>query len=234
MIRPDRGQYPITQGFRENAAYYGKNGALIDPLGYGTFGHTGIDIGTPLNTPLVAGVSGVVVGAGFGTYTGFYVKIKGSTHYVYTGHMRRLNVSVGQQVSEGQDIGLSGNTGLIPGTDQQVGAHVHWEVQTPNLQPVNGLELIGGSMDYKSMWESADRIANDRLRQIREAEEQIKGLQAQNADLNSKWQSAHNIAEDRLNSINALVAQKTALEKQLAEQSVSERIAVAVEKLASK
>jgi murein DD-endopeptidase MepM/ murein hydrolase activator NlpD len=86
--------------------------------------HPGIDIGVPSGTPIRAADSGRVVIAGwvggYGNYTCIQHTASLSTCY---GHQSVIRVSVGQNVSQGQVIGLSGCTGLC------FGAHLHFEVR---------------------------------------------------------------------------------------------------------
>jgi murein DD-endopeptidase MepM/ murein hydrolase activator NlpD len=86
--------------------------------------HPGIDIGVPTGTPIHAADSGTVSIAGpvsgYGNYTCIQHTSSMSTCY---GHQSRIMVSVGQSVSQGQVIGLSGCTGLC------FGPHLHFEVR---------------------------------------------------------------------------------------------------------
>jgi murein DD-endopeptidase MepM/ murein hydrolase activator NlpD len=86
--------------------------------------HPGIDIGVPSGTPIHAADSGRVSIAGpvsgYGNYTCIQHTATLSTCY---GHQSRIMVSVGQSVSQGQVIGLSGCTGLC------FGPHLHFEVR---------------------------------------------------------------------------------------------------------
>ncbi len=93
----------------------------------GIHGYNGVDLGTSVGTPIMASADGVVViarSSGYNGGYGLYVAIKhgNGTQTVY-GHMSQVNVSVGQSVSQGQIIGLSGNTG------HSTGPHVHFEIR---------------------------------------------------------------------------------------------------------
>lgn len=86
-----------------------------------------VDIGAKLGTPLVAAANGTVIVAkttGYNGGYGMYVVIShpNGTQTLY-GHMSRLDVSVGQVVAQGQQIGAVGSTG------NSTGPHVHWEVR---------------------------------------------------------------------------------------------------------
>lgn len=98
--------------------------------------HPGIDIGVPSGTPIRAAGGGSVAIAGWVSGYGNYTCINhgGGLSTCY-GHQSRLEVSVGQQVTQGQVIGLSGCTGLC------FGPHLHFEVRINGAvtNPVNYL-----------------------------------------------------------------------------------------------
>lgn len=86
--------------------------------------HPGIDIGVPSGTPIRAAGTGSVVIAGWVSGYGNYTCIDhGGGFSTCYGHQSRLEVRVGQHVTQGQVIGLSGCTGLC------FGPHVHFEVR---------------------------------------------------------------------------------------------------------
>ncbi|MEW2115245.1 M23 family metallopeptidase [Streptomyces sp. NPDC005474] len=87
--------------------------------------HTGIDFHAASGTPVHAVGSGTVVEAGWGGSYGNNVVIKMiDGTYTQYGHLSSINVSVGQTVTPGQEIGLSGATGNV------TGAHLHFEART--------------------------------------------------------------------------------------------------------
>lgn len=93
----------------------------------GLHGHNGIDIGATPGTPVLASASGRVIVAKIGGYNGGYGNMIVITHdngiqTVYA-HLRAVNVSPGQTVSQGQIIGGVGNTG------RSTGPHLHFEVR---------------------------------------------------------------------------------------------------------
>ncbi len=98
--------------------------------------HPGIDIGVPAGTPIRAAGSGNVVIAGWVSGYGNYTCIDhgGGISTCY-GHQSQIEVSVGQHVTQGQVIGLSGCTGLC------FGDHLHFEVRINGAvtNPVNYL-----------------------------------------------------------------------------------------------
>jgi murein DD-endopeptidase MepM/ murein hydrolase activator NlpD len=98
--------------------------------------HPGIDIGVPSGTPIRAAGTGTVAIAGWTGGYGNYTCINhgGGLSTCY-GHQSRIEVSVGQHVTVGQVIGLSGCTGLC------FGPHLHFEVRINGAvtNPVNYL-----------------------------------------------------------------------------------------------
>jgi len=93
----------------------------------GIHGYNGVDIAAPTGTPLIASAEGTVIIAktsGYNGGYGLYVAIKhpNGTQTVY-GHMSRVNVTVGEHVSQGEVIGAVGNTG------RSTGPHVHFEIR---------------------------------------------------------------------------------------------------------
>jgi murein DD-endopeptidase MepM/ murein hydrolase activator NlpD len=95
--------------------------------------HPGIDIAVPTGTPIRAAASGTVsiAGAvgGYGNYT--CIDHGGGLSTCY-GHQERILVSGGQEVAQGQIIGLSDCTGYC------LGPHLHFEVRI-NGQPTDPL-----------------------------------------------------------------------------------------------
>lgn len=88
--------------------------------------HKGIDIGAPKGTPIKAIASGTVTVAQYGYSGGYgnYVMIShGNGVQTLYGHCNSLNVSVGEQVSQGQVIAFVGNTG------NSFGNHLHLEIR---------------------------------------------------------------------------------------------------------
>ncbi|WP_327705253.1 M23 family metallopeptidase [Streptomyces decoyicus] len=87
--------------------------------------HTGIDFHAASGTSVHAVGSGTVVEAGWGGAYGNNIVIKmNDGTYTQYGHLSSLGVSVGQHVTPGQQIGLSGSTG------NTTGPHLHFEART--------------------------------------------------------------------------------------------------------
>lgn len=86
--------------------------------------HTGIDIGVVTGTPVQATQCGTVTYAGWSNVGyGNLVIIEHNGISSYYAHNSHLLVAVNQQVTYGQPIALSGNTG------NSTGPHVHYETR---------------------------------------------------------------------------------------------------------
>jgi len=98
--------------------------------------HEGIDLAGAHGSPILATADGVVVKAGWENGYGIMAEIRHpygfTTRYA---HMSKVRVSVGQNVSRGEQIGDMGNTGRSTGT------HLHYEVQVSGSQ-VNPMTFI--------------------------------------------------------------------------------------------
>ncbi|WUQ88657.1 LysM peptidoglycan-binding domain-containing M23 family metallopeptidase [Kitasatospora purpeofusca] len=87
--------------------------------------HTGADFVAATGTPLRAVAAGTVVKAGNGGAYGNEVEIKlADGKYAEYAHLSSIGVSIGQTVTAGQQIGLSGATGNV------TGPHLHFEIRT--------------------------------------------------------------------------------------------------------
>ncbi|MFD5339544.1 M23 family metallopeptidase [Streptomyces hawaiiensis] len=87
--------------------------------------HTGVDFHAATGTSVHAVGAGTVVEAGWGGSYGNQIVIKmNDGTYTQYGHLSSIGVSVGQQVTPGQQIGLSGATGNV------TGPHLHFEART--------------------------------------------------------------------------------------------------------
>ena len=85
--------------------------------------HQGVDLDTGTNWPVVAAKAGTVVFAGYSGAAGNYVKIDHRDGFtsIYM-HLNSYCVSVGQNVSAGQNIGKTGATGVATGD------HLHFGI----------------------------------------------------------------------------------------------------------
>lgn len=109
-------------------------------------GHTGMDFAVAVGTPVKAAGAGTVVYADWATklsasnpwwiapaYAGIVVVIDhGNGLLTLYAHLSSTPLNIGNRVAQGQQIGLSGNTGL------STGPHLHFEVLGWPLAPYNG------------------------------------------------------------------------------------------------
>lgn len=103
----------------------------------GIHGYNGIDLGAPVGTEVFAAASGKVIVSKQGGYNGGYgtyivIEHDNGTQTLY-GHLSKALVSVDDEVTKGQNIGLSGNTG------KSTGPHLHFEVRG-GANPWGGLK----------------------------------------------------------------------------------------------
>lgn len=88
--------------------------------------HPALDIGAPQGTTVVAADEGIVAVAGWsGVGYGNYIVIRHGDGFVTLyAHLSRIDVSQGDYVARGQQIGAVGNTG------RSTGPHLHFEIST--------------------------------------------------------------------------------------------------------
>lgn len=102
---------------------------------FGDSSHAGgcaVDIATRTGTNVYASDSGVVIKASYlGTYGNMIIIDHGNGYTTVYGHLNGYNVTVGQQVNQGQVIGYVGNTGY------STGPHLHFEIRyNDSRQPI--------------------------------------------------------------------------------------------------
>lgn len=121
-------------------------GTRTDPFTKETKTHKGIDYALPLNTEVISNVTGFVEKTnyeknGFGNY----VVIKDGTGRLhYYAHLNKSSVKVGDFVSFGDTIGLSGSTG------RSTGAHLHYEIRNSSGVSLNPNDYITTIQDVVS------------------------------------------------------------------------------------
>lgn len=105
--------------------------------------HSGVDFRAASGSTVVAVGSGTVVEAGWGGAYGNNVVLRmNDGTYTQYGHLSAITVSVGQTVTPGQQIGVSGSTG------NSTGPHLHFEARTSpdygsDINPVSYLRSHG-------------------------------------------------------------------------------------------
>lgn len=121
-------------------------GTRFHPVDHKVKFHSGIDIAVPRGTPVGAAAEGEVVFAGQrGGYGNLVVIRHPDGRESRYGHLDKIFVSVGEQVTSGQDIAASGSTG------KSTGPHLHFEIRE-NGQAVNPNNFLS-----KVLSKSADK-----------------------------------------------------------------------------
>jgi len=112
FVAPISGSY-ISTGYKSGGSIWSSGS------------HTGVDFHAASGTSVHAVGRGTVVEAGWGGSYGNNIVIRmADGTYTQYGHLSSIGVSVGQSVTPGQQIGLSGATGNV------TGPHLHFEART--------------------------------------------------------------------------------------------------------
>lgn len=139
--------WPVSSSVSKYKNVTSSLGNRNDPISGAKASHKGIDIGIPTGSPVLATYGGVVKFVGSNSARGKYVviyhqDIKLTSVYQ---HLSSYSVSVGQNVSKGQTIAKSGNTG------KSTGPHLHFELVVSSKAPTSvdcawqsGAQLIDG------------------------------------------------------------------------------------------
>jgi murein DD-endopeptidase MepM/ murein hydrolase activator NlpD len=91
-------------------------------------GHNGLDFGVVVGTPVETTMNGKVTYAGWNNQGyGNLVIVQNGEYKTYYAHLSSIPVSVGDSVTAGSTIGLSGNTG------NSTGPHLHYEIRKNNV-----------------------------------------------------------------------------------------------------
>lgn len=98
--------------------------------------HTGLDIASPLGTPIKVVASGTVICASYNGAYGNLVKVNhGNGVETWYAHTNKMYISVGQKVEAGEVIAEVGSTG------NSTGAHLHLEIRI-NGEHVNPQQYL--------------------------------------------------------------------------------------------
>ena len=116
-------------------------GGRKSPGGIGSTNHKGVDIGTPMRTPILAAKSGTVTWASWnGGYGECIIIYHGKGNSTLYGHLDNLsgspyNVKLGDTVRQGDLIGWSGTSG------NSTGPHLHFGIKENDtwVDPLNYL-----------------------------------------------------------------------------------------------
>lgn len=133
--------YPTSKEWPINSSF----GPRIDPhTGKKKSFHWGVDIACPEGTPVVAMTGGVVyrVGwqvlhdpkKGFGKRVWMQYTVNDVVYDVFYAHLSHLSIDMGQKITAGTRVGISGNTGA------STGPHLHVQIR-PADRSKKGIEL---------------------------------------------------------------------------------------------
>ena len=112
-------EWPLSYSYNRITSIFGNRTA---PTAGASTNHGAIDIGVSY-VPVYAPANGKVIMAQWVSGYGNYIMIDhGGGYYTAFGHLSQFTVSVGTVVSTGQQIAVSGNTGI------STGPHLHFEV----------------------------------------------------------------------------------------------------------
>lgn len=123
-------RYPLEKKARVSSGF---NPRRLHPVTGQIAPHNGVDFAVSRGTPVLSVGNGEVVIAKYSGSAGNYIAIRHGRQYMTTYmHLDKILVKQGQQVKQGDKIGLSGNTG------RSTGPHLHFELHINN-KPVNPL-----------------------------------------------------------------------------------------------
>lgn len=123
----------VTQTFAEHVERARANGWCWQPgpCKSGIYYYGGVDFGVSVGTDVLAGMDGSVIRAEHdASGYGLHVRVQSGRYTLIYAHMSKAMVKAGQNITRGQRIGLSGNTG------NSTGPHLHLEVRE-NGKPVD-------------------------------------------------------------------------------------------------
>lgn len=130
-------------------------GWRTDPITGNPRFHGGIDIASPMGTPVYAPQAGYVIYSGaYGGYGNVVVLDHGNSLYTVYGHNSQLLVKAGTSVYRGQLISLVGSTG------RSTGPHLHFEVHYNQqyFNPVSYLSYLQQSFPMLAQVPSSTRV----------------------------------------------------------------------------
>ena len=108
--------WPVAESARITSRF----GKRTAPTAGASTYHKGVDISVVSGTPAKAATAGKVT-TGYNSTSGNWVGITGDGITTYYRHLSKATVKTGDIVAQGQQIALSGNTGI------STGAHLHFE-----------------------------------------------------------------------------------------------------------
>lgn len=123
-------RWPTSKRYRVSSPF---NRNRLHPVTGRRRPHNGVDLATPIGTPVLSTGDGIVRRVGNHPYAGKYIDIDhGGSHTTRYLHLSKVLVGTGAQIRRGQQIARSGNTG------RSTGPHLHFEFHIKG-RPVNPL-----------------------------------------------------------------------------------------------
>ena len=96
-------------------------GTRINPITNMPEFHNGIDIAVPVGTPVLSVRCATVEHVNYSRLNGHYMRLRcDGGYYIIYAHLSEIVLNVGDRVSQGEKVALSGNTG------QSTGPHLHY------------------------------------------------------------------------------------------------------------
>lgn len=191
---PFKESFPMTQDWNDKRyrASYAK---------FGLLGHNGQDFGTPAGTPILAPHPGKVIEAALDTAGyGWYVKIENDKEGSTLAHFKDSpKVKVGDSVTLGQCVGLSGNTG------NSTGPHLHWGYYR---FPRNREDGFNGYLN-QTHWMNIDD--QNHLDELIDANAQISKLNASYKLLEEKYVKDGQSATEAIKNLQRTTSEQSAL-----------------------
>jgi murein DD-endopeptidase MepM/ murein hydrolase activator NlpD len=128
---------------------FGGNAPMYEP--FGMKGHSGIDHGVPIGTPIYAPMDGVIKVKDSKDGYGLHVKIRNSYKRLecVLGHLSRVDLKTGVKVVQGQVLGVSGNTGY------STNPHLHTGLRSlkPGGKDIFKWEVENYNNGYYGYWD---------------------------------------------------------------------------------
>ncbi len=115
-------------------SYFGNR---VAPKAGASTDHKGIDIGASMGASVIAAADGTVTTVNYNSARGYYIVIDhGNGYETLYQHLSRQDVTGGDMVTAGQQIGAVGDTGI------STAPHLHFEIHV-NGTPVDPLQYYG-------------------------------------------------------------------------------------------
>ncbi len=167
-----KGNYPVTQPFGADPAYYGQ---------FGLAGHEGVDFGTPIGVTATAPYAGIILRSGLqGDYYNYgkLVTVWDPIQHcaVWYAHLDTVSVYSGQKVVKGQVLGTTGATGNVTGPHLHFGL-VETDANGNRLNPNNGYIGFINPLGSKVEWElgtPAPSPIEDKAKTLKAAIDRLK------------------------------------------------------------